>query len=154
MDVRVGHNLEARRQQQKNITCDTVYDRQVAINNGQINYGIWTSLKIISVNPKGNQPWIFIGRTDAEAESPILWPPDAKSRLIGKDPDAGKDWGQKEKGVAEDEMDMILRKLWETVEDRGTWYAAVHGVAKSHTRLHDWTMANSYIMGNLASIKN
>ena len=59
------------------------------------------SKKIKSVNPKGNQPWIFIGRTDAEA--PILWPPDAKSRLIGKDPDAGKDWMQKEKGVTEDE---------------------------------------------------
>ena len=51
------------------------------------------------VNPKGNQPWIFIGRTDAEAEAPILWPRDVKSRLIGKDPDAGKDWGQEEKGT-------------------------------------------------------
>ena len=56
------------------------------------------------VNPKGNQPWIFLGRTDAEAEAPILWPPDAKSRLIGKDPDAGKYWSQEEKGVTEDEM--------------------------------------------------
>ena len=56
------------------------------------------------VNPKGNQPWIFIGRTDAEAEAPILWPPDVKNWLIGKDPDAGKDWGQEEKGVAEDEI--------------------------------------------------
>ena len=56
------------------------------------------------INPKGNQLWIFIGRTNAEAETPILWPPDAKSRLIGKDPDAGKDWGQEEKGVTEDEM--------------------------------------------------
>ena len=55
------------------------------------------------VNPKGNQPWIFIGRTDTEAEAPILWPPDAKSQFIWKDPDAGKDWRQKEKGVAEDE---------------------------------------------------
>ena len=54
------------------------------------------------VNPKGNQPWIFIGRTDAEA--PILWPPDVKSRLIEKDPDAGKDWGPEEKGATEDEM--------------------------------------------------
>ena len=60
--------------------------------------------EIRSVNPKGNQPWIFIGRTDAEAEASILWPPDAKSQLIGKDPDAGKDWKQKEKEVAEDEM--------------------------------------------------
>ena len=56
----------------------------------------------ILVNPKGNKPWIFIGSTDAEA--PILWSPDAKSWLIGKDPDTGKDWGQKEKGVAEDEV--------------------------------------------------
>ena len=56
------------------------------------------------VNPKGNQPWIFIGRTDAEAVAPILWPPDAKSRLTGKDPDAGKDWGQ-EKRMKDDEMD-------------------------------------------------
>ena len=54
------------------------------------------------VNPNGNQPWIFIERTDAEAEMPILWPPDAKHQLIGKDPDARKDWRQKEKGVAED----------------------------------------------------
>ena len=56
------------------------------------------------VNPKGNQSWIFIGRTDAEAETPILWPPDVKNWLIGKDPDAGKDWRQEEKGMTEDEM--------------------------------------------------
>ena len=60
--------------------------------------------KIKLVNPKGNQPWIFIGTTDAETEAPILWPPDVKSQLIGKDADAGKDWGQEEKGVTEDEM--------------------------------------------------
>ena len=80
------------------------------------NWCIWTVVlektlespvdgkKFKLVNPKGNQSWIFIGRTDAEAEAPILWPPDAKDWLIGKDPDAGKDWGQEEKGVAEDEM--------------------------------------------------
>ena len=60
------------------------------------------SKEIKPVNPNENQPWIFIGRTDAEA--PVLWPPDAKSQLIEKDPDAGKDWKQKEKEVAEDEM--------------------------------------------------
>ena len=60
--------------------------------------------EIKSVNPKGNQSWIFIGMTDAEAEAPILWPRDVKSWLVGKDPDAGKDWGQEEKKVAEDEM--------------------------------------------------
>ena len=62
------------------------------------------SKEIKPVNPKGNQPWIFIGRTDAEAEAPILWPPDEKNQLTGKYPDAGKDWRQKEKGTTEDEM--------------------------------------------------
>ena len=62
------------------------------------------SKEIKPVNPKGKQPWIFFGRIDAEAEAPILWPPDVKSQLIGKDPYAGKDWGQEEKGAAEDEM--------------------------------------------------
>ena len=62
------------------------------------------SKEIKPVNPKGNQPWIFIGRTDAEAEAPILRPPDAKSWLIAKDPDAEKDWRQEEKGITEDEM--------------------------------------------------
>ena len=60
--------------------------------------------EIQPVNPKGNQFWMFIGRTDTEAETPILWPPDAKNWLIGKDPDAGKDWRQEEKGMTEDEM--------------------------------------------------
>ena len=60
--------------------------------------------EIQSVNPKGNESWIFIGRTDAEAETPIPWPPDAKNWLIGKDPDAGKDWGQEEKWMTEDEI--------------------------------------------------
>ena len=70
----------------------------------------WAILKTLNykeiqpVNPKGNQSWIFTGRTDAEAETPILWPPDAKNRLIGKDPDAGKDWRWEEKGTTEDEM--------------------------------------------------
>ena len=64
----------------------------------------WDFKEIKPVHPKGNQSWTFIGRTDAEAEAPILWPPDVKSQLIGKDPDAGKDWRQEEKGVTEDEM--------------------------------------------------
>ena len=62
------------------------------------------SKEIKPVNPKGNQPWMFIGRADAEAEAAILWPPDVKSQLTAKDPDVGKDWGQKEKGATEDEM--------------------------------------------------
>ena len=64
----------------------------------------WDCKEISPVHPKGNKPWIFIGRTDAEAEAPILWPPDMKSWLTGKDPDAEKDWGQEEKRVTEDEM--------------------------------------------------
>ena len=60
--------------------------------------------EIHQVHPKGDQPWVFIGRTDAEAETPLLWPPDAKSWLVGKDPDTGRDWGQEEKGTIEDEM--------------------------------------------------
>ena len=75
------------------------------------SFGCWRRLlslfhsnEIKTVSPKGNQPWISIRRTDAEAEAPILWPPDAKSWFIRKDPDAGKDWRQKEKGTTEDEM--------------------------------------------------
>ena len=80
--------------------------------------------EIQPVHPKGDQSWVFIGRTDVEAETPILWPPDAKSWLIGKDPDAGKDWGQEVKGMTEDEdgitdsMDMGLGGLRELVMDR------------------------------------
>ena len=88
--------------------------------------------EIKPVNPKGNQHWIFTGKTDTKAETPILWPHDAKSQLTGKDPDAGKDWGQ-EKGVTDDEMvgcitdskDMSLNTLQEIAKNREAWRAAV-----------------------------
>ena len=90
--------------------------------------------KIKPVNHKGNQSWIFTERTDAKTETPILWPPDAKSWLIRKDPDIGRDWSQEEKGTTEDEMDgitdsmdMCQSKLREMVKDREVWCAAVRG---------------------------
>ena len=102
--------------------------------------------EIQSVHPK-DQSLVFIGRTDVEAETPILWPPDAKSWLIWKDHDAGKDWGQEEKGTTEDEMAgwhhwLDGREFGELVMDREAWRAAVHGVAKCWKWLSNWTELN------------
>ena len=96
------------------------------------------------VKPKGNQTWIFIGRTDAEAEAPILWLADAKCQLIGKDHDAGKDWRQKEKEAAEDEMvrqhhwlnEHESEETWRDMKDREDRCVAVHGLQRVR---HDLT---------------
>ena len=106
--------------------------------------------EIQPIHPKGDQLWVFIGRTDVEAETPILWPPDAKSGHIGKDPDAGKAWGHEEKGTTEDEMVGWHHWLdgngfgWPpgVGDGQGGLRAVVHGVPRSRTRLSDWTELN------------
>ena len=106
--------------------------------------------EIKPVHSKGNHSWIFTGRADAEAETPVLWPPDVKYWLIWKDPDAGQDLRWEEKGTAEDEMVGWHHQLdgheFEKapgVADREAWHAAVHGVAQSQKSLNDWTELKS-----------
>ena len=108
--------------------------------------------EIKPINPKGNQLWIFIGRVDAEAEGPLLWPPVQRANLLEKTQMLGKIEGKRRREWKRmrwldnmiDSMDMSLSKFWEIVENRGDWHAAGHGITKSNTWLSDWTTTTVY----------
>ena len=109
--------------------------------------------EIQPVHPKGNQSWIFIGRSDAEAETPILWPPDTKNWLIWKDPDAGKDWRQEEKGTTEVKMVGWHHRLsGHELSSGGLWWSGSPGVLQSmglQRVRHDWVAELNWYYGSV-----
>ena len=142
MDVRVGPQRKLNTEESMFLNCGVGETVETPLDCKEIQ----------PLNPKGNQSWIFIGRTDAEGETPTLWPPDGKNWLIGKDPDVGKDWRQDEEGVTEDEMAGWHHQLnghefeqaLEDSEGQGSLACSIHGVTKHRTWLSDWTELSLY----------
>ena len=131
---------------------------ELMLLNGGVGEDSWESLGLQPVHPKGNQPWIFIGRTDAEAETPTLWPPDERNWLVGKDPDVGKDWRQEEKGTTGWNGRMISLTWWTWVwaSSGSWWWTGRPGLLQSmgSQRVgHDWaTELNWCITGETVGL--
>ena len=146
--------------------------RSLILYKARKNWCFWTVMlektlespldckEIQPVHPEGNQSWIFIGRTDAEVETPILWPPDEKNWLIGKDPDAGNDWRWEEKGMTEDEMvgwhhSLFGHEFEQALgvgDDQGSLVCCSPWVTKSRTQLSDWTELNRSPLHFISSV--